>query len=101
MIRVFLWAFALTLAGLFAIMSVMPAAAQTPPCTSLPDALMALQQRYGEVPRVSGLASNGSLMIITAGEAGGWSVLLVTPDGSACMVASGEAFEVLPGGVEG
>ena len=62
MIRVFLWAFALTLAGLFAIMSVMPAAAQTPPCTSLPDALAALKQRYGEVPRVSGLASNGSLM---------------------------------------
>lgn len=59
----------------------LPAAAQTPPCTGLTDALAALQQRYGEVPRVS--------------------VLLVTPDGSACMVASGEAFEVLPGGVEG
>lgn len=95
MIRVFLWAFALTLAGLFAIMSVMPAAAQTPPCTSLPDALAALQQRYGEVPRVSGLASNGSLMVVTASEAGGFSVLLVTPDGRACMVASGEAFEVI------
>lgn len=79
----------------------LPAAAQTPPCIGLTDALAALQQRYGEVPRVSELASNGSLMVITAGEAGGWSVLLVTPDGSACMVASGEAFEVLPGGVEG
>lgn len=41
----------------------LPAAAQTPPCIGLPDALAALQQRYGEVPRVSGLASNGSLMI--------------------------------------
>ena len=78
----------------------LPAAAQTPQCTSLPDALMALQQRDGEVPRVSGLASNGSLMVVTAREAGGFSVLLVTPDGAACMVASGEAFEVLPGGVE-
>ena len=29
-----------------------PAAAQTPPCIGLPDALAALQQRYGEVPRV-------------------------------------------------
>ena len=104
MIRVFLWAFALTLAGLFAIMSVMPAKAQTPQCTSLPDALMALQQRYGEVPRVSGLACNGSLMVITASEAGGFSVLLVNPDGAACMVASGEAFEVKepePQGVDG
>ena len=75
--------------------------AQTPPCIVLTDALAALQQRYGEVPRVSGLASNGSLMVVTASEAGGFSVLLVTPDGRACMVASGEAFEVLPGGVEG
>ena len=49
----------------------LPAAAQTPPCTGLTDALAALQQRYGEVPRVSGLASNGSLMVITAGDAGG------------------------------
>ena len=49
---------ALCIAALLAL----PAQAQTPQCTSLPDALMALQQRYGEVPRVSGLASNGSLM---------------------------------------
>ena len=79
----------------------LPAAAQTPQCTSLPDALAALQQRYGEVPRVSGLASNGSLMVITASEAGGFSVLLVTPDGLACMVASGEAFEVIEAGKPG
>lgn len=70
----------------------LPAQAQTPPCTGLPDALAALQQRYGEAPRVSGLVSNGSLMIVTASEAGGFSVLLVSPEGVACMVAAGEGF---------
>ncbi len=33
-----------------------------------------------------------------------WSVLLVTPDGTACMAASGSAFEVIapePAGVDG
>jgi hypothetical protein len=65
-------------------------------CISLPDARAALATRYGEAPRVSGFMSNNILMIVTAGEAGGWSVLLVTPDGQACMVASGEAFEMLP-----
>lgn len=61
-------------------------------CTSLPDALAALATRYGEAPRVSGLTSTGALMIVTASEAGGFSVLLVSPDGVACMVAAGEGF---------
>ena len=73
-----------------------PGQAQTPQCMGLPDALTGLAQKYAEAPRVSGLTSTGALMIVTASEAGGFSVLLVSPDGTACMVASGEAFEVLP-----
>jgi hypothetical protein len=72
-----------------------PAAAQAPQCTGLPDVLAALAAQYGEHPRVSGLTSNGSLFLMTAAENGGWSVLLVSPDGRACMVASGAAFEVI------
>ncbi len=80
-----------------------PAQAQTA-CTGLPDALAALAARYAEAPRVSGLMANGQLMIITASEAGGFTVLIVTPEGLACMVASGSAFEVRaqePAGVDG
>ena len=73
-----------------------PVHAQTPQCMGLPDALTGLAQKYAEAPRVSGLTYTGALMIVTASEAGGFSVLLVSPDGTACMVASGEAFEVLP-----
>ena len=68
-----------------------PAQAQTP-CTGLPDALAALAARYAEAPRVSGLMANGQLLIITASEAGGFTVLIVTPEGLACMAASGEGF---------
>ena len=64
-----------------------PAQAQTP-CTGLPDALAALAARYAEAPRVSGLMANGQLLIITASEAGGFTVLIVTPEGLACMAAS-------------
>ena len=71
-----------------------PAQAQTP-CTGLPDALAALAARYAEAPRVSGLMANGQLMIITASEAGGFTVMLVTPDGQACMAASGEGFGLI------
>ena len=68
-----------------------PAQAQTA-CTGLPDALAA---RYAEAPRVSGLMANGQLMIITASEAGGFTVLIVTPEGLACMAASGEGFGLI------
>lgn len=69
-----------------------PAAAQQ--CLPLPDALAALASQYAEAPRISGLTANGALMVITASEPGGWSVLLVSPEGEACMVASGTAFEL-------
>ena len=85
------------------ILLALPAQAQTP-CTGLPDALAALAARYDEAPRVSGLMANGQLLIVTASEAGGFTVLIVTPEGLACMVASGEGFalvEAPKSGVDG
>ena len=78
-----------------------PAYAQCPP---LPDALAVLAGKYQEAPRVTGLTSNGALMIVTASAEGGFSVLIVSPDGTACLVASGSALEVLDAvkpGIEG
>ncbi len=89
---------------ILAVLLAMPAAAQTPQCGPLPDALAALEAKYQEQPRVSALTSGGQLMVITASQDGGFSVLLVSPEGSACMVASGSAFEVLDAvkpGIEG
>lgn len=76
------------------ILLALPAQGQTP-CTGLPDALAALAARYAEAPRVSGLMANGQIMIITASEAGGFTVLIVTPEGLACMAASGEGFGLI------
>ena len=76
------------------ILLALPAQGQTP-CTGLPDALAALAARYAEAPRVSGLMANGQIMIITASEAGGFTVLIVTPEGLACMAASGEGFALV------
>jgi hypothetical protein len=76
-------------------LAAMPARSQTPQCAGLPDALAALAMRYQESPHVQGLTSAGAMMIITASPGGGFSVLLVSPDGTACMVASGEGFDVI------
>lgn len=89
---------------ILAVLLAMPAAAQAPQCAPLLDALAARVAKYQEQPRVSALTSNGQLMIVTASQDGGFSVLLVSPDGKACMVASGSALEVVepePAGVDG
>ena len=61
-----------------------PAQAQTL-CAPLTDALAGLSARYAETPRASALMSDGQMLIITASEAGGFTVLIVTPDGLKTM----------------
>lgn len=93
MIRVFVAALILgliVLAGL----SALPSRAQGAQCASVADALAALAARYHEHPRVSGLAANGAMMLVTASADGGFTVLMVSPDGTACMVATGTALEL-------
>jgi hypothetical protein len=73
-------------------------------CAALPDALAGLLSQYAETPRASALMANGQLLVITANDAGGWSALFVSPDGQACMAASGEGFGLIepePAGVDG
>ena len=72
----------------------MPASAQQA-CLALPQFLDGLAEKYDETPRMSGLAGT-QLLIITASEAGTWTALMVNPDGSACLVAAGEAFVLAP-----
>jgi hypothetical protein len=73
-------------------------------CATFPDALAVLLNQFAETPRASALMANGQLLVITANDAGGWSALFVTPDGQACMAASGEGFGLIepePAGVDG
>lgn len=93
MIRVFIAALVIgliVLAGL----SALPVRAEGVQCASVADALAALAARYHEQPHVSGLAANGAMMLVTASPDGGFTVLMVSPDGTACMVATGTALEV-------
>ncbi len=73
-----------------------PALSQSalPNCAGVADALAGLGQTYGEAPRVTALMTGGNMLIITAAPNGGWTALEIQPDGKACIVAAGEAFEV-------
>jgi hypothetical protein len=69
-----------------------PAYAQGPNCAPLDAQLTHLRDNFGETIRVDALMANGAVMVITASPSGSWSVLIVSPDRIACMVAAGEAF---------
>jgi hypothetical protein len=73
-------------------------AAANPNCAGLADALAGLATTYGEQPRVTALMTGGNVLVITAAPSGGWTAMEVMPDGTACIVAAGEAFGIVPPG---
>lgn len=52
--------------------------------------------QYKEAPVAMGLASNGSVLEVLASKEGDtWTIILTMPNGTSCVVASGEAWEDL------
>lgn len=49
-----------------------------------------LESGYQESKKGMGLAANGQLVELFAAEAGNWSILVVTPEGMACLVLTGQ-----------
>lgn len=79
--------------GLSMLSLVTPAAAQAV-CGTRTDFIEHLAQRHKEAPTAMGLASNGKLVeILTNSETHTWTIIVTNPDGSACVIAAGEAWE--------
>ncbi len=56
-----------------------------------------LKSRYEEVPVSLGLQSNGHLVQVFASpRTGSWTILSVAPDGTGCVLAAGQRWEILP-----
>lgn len=79
--------------------------AQQAPCLPLAEFLRILSEEYGETPERRGYVSPALAVMVTANrEAGTWTILRVTPDGTACGVFAGQAWEAIepkPAGREG
>lgn len=55
-----------------------------------------LKNQYGETRRSIGLgANNGVIETFANEETGTWTIIVTTPNGMSCLVASGQAFETL------
>ncbi len=94
---------ALLLVGVIAFLAIFarPAAAQSN-CGPMTRIAAALASRYGEAPVASGLSGSGAAIVLFATPDGGtFTVLVVRPDGTACGLASGNAWELLEPGPQG
>jgi hypothetical protein len=91
----------LTSLALVASCAAVPVSAQDTNCGPVNDVLVGLQANFGESPMIRALMGSGELLVMTVSEDGVWTALVITADGTACIVASGEALEVVPQGVKG
>lgn len=73
-----------------------PVAAQQ--CGPHVDVSATLAERYGEKLMVRAMDRRGLLMEVYVSESGGFTVLMVRPDGVACLAQHGVRFVLIPQG---
>ncbi|MCR9149855.1 MAG: hypothetical protein NXH83_06750 [Rhodobacteraceae bacterium] len=72
------------------------AAAANIQCGAREQVVDRLASTYGESRRGFGLAGNQTLMeVFASDETGSWTIIVTRPDGTTCMIASGQNFEAV------
>ena len=71
-----------------------PASADVSQCGPKQTVAEQLAGRFGEVPIVSGISMNTSMKFFGNPRTGSWSMIVIRPDGIACVLAIGEDLEV-------
>ncbi len=74
-----------------------PAAAQGVPstCASRDALLSQLEHKYGEVPVAIGVADGRLVELLTAKDGITWTIILTSPKGISCLIASGDGWRPL------
>ncbi len=74
-----------------------PALAQGAPaiCTARDGLLTQLEQKYGEIPVAIGVADGALIELLTAKDGITWTIILTSPKGMSCLIASGEGWRPL------
>ena len=67
------------------------------PCEARKEVIAKLAKDYSETPVAIGMASNGGVLEVLAAKADSQSftIIVTMPNGVACMLASGQHFEML------
>lgn len=76
--------------------STAPAHAQQQQCAEREVIVDVLFDKYNEVPVTMGLADSGHFVeTFASAKTGTWTVVATYPDGVACLILSGQSFEML------
>lgn len=76
--------------------AVLPALAQSAPCDARDNVLALLSDRYSEAPVALGVTGHGSLVeVLTDARGTTWTILVTAPDGTSCIVLTGEGWRTL------
>lgn len=74
----------------------LPAGAQAI-CAARPEIVGKLSDKHSEAPTAIGLANNGSVVeVFSSPTENSWTIIVTTPDGISCLMASGENWESRP-----
>lgn len=82
--------------ALLAVLLLAPPAAAQDACADRDLVAARLFGGYGERRIASGLASHGGLVELYRAGSGSWTLLIVRPNGLACLIAAGEAWQSDP-----
>ena len=87
----------LLIAALMFIESAHWAAAAPMACTERKAAIRHLEGKFSEAPVAMGLTNTGAVLeVLTSAAGGSWTILVTMPDGTACLIAAGEAWQTIP-----
>ncbi len=65
-------------------------------CGAPAEIVSALSERFGEASAARGVTAGGRLLRLFVSEAGTWTILIVLPDGRACVVGHGDGWQRNP-----
>lgn len=83
------------LAALALVATATSASAQTQ-CAGTADVLAMFASEWGEYISGEGLSEAGLLQVLSNPDTGTWTLIISTPSGISCMVASGENWTTYP-----
>ncbi len=81
-----------TLAAFVFVFSVTSANAQAV-CGERAKFIETLAKQHQEAPTSIGMTSNGQIIEVLTSAKGTWSILITSPQGKTCLVATGDAWE--------
>ena len=64
-------------------------------CRARDGLLTQLEQKYGEVPVAIGVADGRLIELLTTKDGMTWTIILTSPKGVSCLIASGEGWRPL------